>query len=642
MINRVSPRVDGGSLPAKAVVGEMVPVAATVFADGQPVLVARVRWRSLEPEAPSRWRTRILKRASDDSYSAEVEFSLLGAAEFQIEAWIDNFAGWRRGYRRWLLAKRDPSAELATGLRIVEELAPKLPGQAAHTLLRHVRQLRGGPHSGLERYLLSPQVARTMARALLATSAVATPPLPVWVERQRALFGSWYEMFPRSEGSEADKSGTFISASRRLRAIADMGFDVLYLPPIHPIGNTDRRGRNNAPRARPGDPGSPWAIGSAAGGHLAVHPNLGTLADFHAFQQEAKDLGLEVAMDYALQCSPDHPWVKEHPGWFEHRPDGGIRPAENPPKSYDDVFPLDFTCPDWRELWKSCYQILEFWIGQGVKAFRVDNPHTKPVAFWAWVFRQLRRDHPDVITLAEAFTRPALMEELSKVGFSQSYTYFTWRTTKVDLRTYMTHLCEESADYLRPNFFANTPDILSHELQLWGAPAFRYRLVLASTLSPSYGIYSGYELCENRPQSQGSEEYWNSEKYQFRPRDWDDTHSLAPLIRQLNGIRRQHPALQQLRRTHFHATDNPKVLAYSKSTADMSDVVLVVVSLDATRPQRANVRLAWRALVEHPPKRLELNELLSRKSCSWSGASWTVELDPKVGPALIYAVRPER
>ncbi|MGH9072137.1 MAG: alpha-1,4-glucan--maltose-1-phosphate maltosyltransferase, partial [Acidimicrobiales bacterium] len=380
----------------------------------------------------------------------------------------------------------------------------------------------------------------------------------------------------------------------------------------------------------------------AAGGHLAVHPDLGTLADFHAFQQEAKDLGLEVAMDYALQCSPDHPWVNEHPDWFEHRPDGGIRPAENPPKRYDDVFPLDFTCPHWRELWRACYQILEFWIGQGVKAFRVDNPHTKPVAFWAWVFRQLRRDHPDVITLAEAFTRPALMEELSKVGFSQSYTYFTWRTTKVELRTYMTHLCEESADHLRPNFFANTPDILSHELQLWGAPAFRYRLVLAATLSPSYGIYSGYELCENRPQSQGSEEYWNSEKYQFRPRDWDDPHSLRPLIQQLNRIRRQHPALQQLRRLHFHATDNPKVLVYSKSTADMADVVLVAVSLEATRPQRAHVRLSWRALSEHLPKRLELNELLSGKSCSWSAASWVVELDPAAGPALIYAVRPKR
>jgi starch synthase (maltosyl-transferring) len=347
---------------------------------------------------------------------------------------------------------------------------------------------------------------------------------------------------------------------------------------------------------------------------------------------------LEIALDYALQCSPDHPWVTDHPDWFEHRPDGTIRPAENPPKRYDDVYPINFSCSDWRNLWQACYQVLEFWIEQGVQVFRVDNPHTKPVAFWAWVFTRLRAEHPDVILLAEAFTHPALMGELSKVGFSQSYTYFTWRSAKSELRTYMTQLTKITPDYLRPNFFANTPDILTRELQEGGPPAFRYRLVLAATLSPAYGIYSGYELCENRPQSEHSEEYWHSEKYQFRPRDWERADSLTPLVTKLNELRRSHPALQQLRRIAFHRTDNPQVLAYSKHTSDHSDVILVVVNLDPEEPQQANISLSLERLDLQRQRAFQVRDLLSENSWTWQGGRQQITLDPAQAPALILAV----
>ncbi|MGC2191849.1 MAG: maltotransferase domain-containing protein [Candidatus Dormiibacterota bacterium] len=638
IINQITPQVEGGQIAAKAVVGEEVPIRACVFSEGQPALLVRARWRMRAGAAADAWAHCPLRGRIDDFWIGNVRFPRSGEAEFQIEAWRDGFGSWRQDYRRWLRAKVDPSQELQTGLQLARAGTALLPAQEKATVERRLEQLSKGPTASLQNYLLGAQTARLMAQALVQSPPARSARLPVWVERPRALFGSWYELFPRSEGSDGHSSGTLVSARSRLAGVAEMKFDVVYLPPIHPIGTTARRGRNNAAVAGPGEPGSPWAIGAAVGGHTSVHPDLGSLEDFRGFLRSAEELGLEVALDYTLQCSPDHPWVKEHPDWFEHRRDGSIRPAENPPKRYDDVFPFDFACDDWQQLWEACYQILEFWIAQGVCIFRVDNPHTKPVAFWAWVFRRLREFHPEVILLAEAFTRPALMGELSKVGFSQSYTYFTWRSTKPELRTYLTQLSQVTADYLRPNFFANTPDILTEELQLGGPPAFRYRLVLAATLSPTYGIYSGFELYENKPQKPNSEEYWDSEKYQYRPREWDRTDSLAQLITQLNQIRRLHPALQQLRRLHFHRTDHPQVLAYSKHTADRSDVVLVIVNLDPKRAHRATVRLSVKQLSAHPGLPLRMHDLLDGSSSTWSGSLQAIELDPNSSPARIFWV----
>ncbi|MGH7610945.1 MAG: maltotransferase domain-containing protein [Candidatus Dormibacteria bacterium] len=640
-ISDVTPVVACGRFPAKAVLEQLVPVRANVFTDGHQALLVRAAWRSRG--RPS-WHHAWLEPHIDDLWVGAMSFSALGAAEFRIEAWPDRFHSWQTDYRRWLRAKVDATAELPAGRALLGELLPLLPATTRTQLERRIARLEGASPEGWRRFLLSPRLASRLAAAVARTPATRSATFPVYVERERALVGAWYEFFPRSEGASEARSGTFATAAQRLTAISQMGFDVVYLPPIHPIGRTARRGPNNSPVAGPDDPGSPWAIGGPEGGHTSVHPQLGTLDDFANFQATARGLGLEVALDYTLQCSPDHPWVREHPEWFMHRPDGSIRTAENPPKRYDDVLPFDFECPDWRQLWEACYQILEFWISHGVRIFRVDNPHTKPLPFWAWLIGRLRREHPEVVMLAEAFTRPALMDELSKLGFSQSYTYFTWRSTKAELRSYLTRLTRTSVDYLRPNFFVNTPDILTRELQQGGPAAFRSRLLLAATLSPSYGIYSGFELCENQPHGPQTEEYLNSEKYQYRPRDWGAPNSLAPLITRLNDIRRQHPALRQLHRLHFHLTDDPKVLAYSKHTEGHSDVVLVLVNLDPTRVRSARLSLAMSRLGLRPRARFRVQGLLSPTGPeeTWEGRLREVRLDPARGPGQVLWIRPWR
>jgi starch synthase (maltosyl-transferring) len=483
------------------------------------------------------------------------------------------------------------------------------------------------------RAALDPRLAEALAGVPDPADYTASRAFALWVDRERALVGAWYELFPRSEG------GLMAAAKARLPEIAAMGFDVVYLPPVHPIGYSHRKGRNNTLDPGPDDPGSPWAIGSSDGGHTAVDPALGSVDDFERFVGQAVDLGMEVALDYALQCSPDHPWVAEHPEWFHHRPDGSIRYAENPPKKYQDIYPINFwpDPPGAREaLWEACRDVLERWIGRGVAIFRVDNPHTKPLAFWEWVIPDVQQRHPEVIFLAEAFTRPKTMAKLAEVGFSQSYTYFTWRTHKFELIDYLQELSQgPKADYMRPSFWPNTPDILAGPLRRGPRAAFELRLVLAATMVPTYGIYSGYELCENEPASDANEEYFRSEKYEIKRRDWSAPDSLAPLVTRLNEIRRRHSALGELRNIRFHGSGNDQVLVYSKHTADRGDVVLVVVNLDPHRPNEDTLQLDLGFLGLPWDAPYSAHDELTGTTFTWRGANPYVRLDPAVQAAHV-------
>ena len=640
VIEDVRPRVDCGRRAAKAVVGEPVPVGARIFADGRRRLRARVRLRA--GGRPGGWpRAGVfpLVPGVDDWWGGQLVPTDLGAHSFRLEAWEDQFGTWRDDVVRRVGAGIDPTPELADGWALVRDAARRLGGEALAGLRRWAAE-REGAGGEVELQALLDEKLQSLLGELVWRPLVTSSPLPLWVERQRALYGSWYELFARSQGSDGSRSGTLGATADRLPAIAALGFDVVYLTPIHPVGSTGRRGRNNSPVAGPGDPGSPWAIGSAAGGHTAVDPQLGTLDDFHALLARARELGLEVAMDYALQCSPDHPWVREHPGWFRRRPDGSIRPAENPPKRYDDIYPLDFSCPDWMGLWDACYAILDYWARQGVGIFRVDNPHTKPVRFWEFVVARLRREHPEVILLAEAFTAPAMLRELAKLGFSQSYTYFTWRQGKDELTAYVRELAEETADFLRPNFFVNTPDILTSQLQAGGPGAFRSRVLLAATLAASYGIYSGFEHLESAALEPGGEEYLDSEKYQFRPRPEPGDPAMVALIARINQARRKHPALQQFRRIFFHWTDHPALLCYSKTTADRGDRILVVVNLDPRGAHDSMVHLDLGQLGLGPDAEYRVLDLLDGSEYRWRGAHNYVRLDPERAPGHLFTVLP--
>ncbi|HZD65941.1 MAG TPA: maltotransferase domain-containing protein, partial [Acidimicrobiales bacterium] len=510
VIDDVRPRTPSGRFPAKAVVGEAVRVSADVFKEGHDRLAGRVRWR---PEG-GKWAEAPLHDLGNDRFMATMEPATLGRHEVVVEAWTDEWATWRHRVTTKLGVGDDVELELEEGARLLAGRAMLLPEDERGPLLGAARAARSTGRPVPERLAsaLAEEVAAAMAGPLGARDLTGSAPTPLWVDRPRALVGAWYELFPRSEGGLA-------GAGERLRAVADMGFDVVYLPPVHPIGATWRKGRDNALVAGPGDPGSPWAIGGPEGGHTEVHPDLGTLDDLASFLDRASSLGLEVALDYALQCSPDHPWVRDHPEWFHHRPDGSIAYAENPPKKYQDIVPINF----WPEreadraaLWQACRDVLTTWIARGVRIYRVDNPHTKPMAFWAWLIPSVQAEHPDVVFLSEAFTRPKVMAKLAEVGFSQSYTYFTWRTSASELRAYATELTQGPlADYFRPSFWPNTPDILAGPPRRGPRPAFKSRLVLAATLVPSYGLYSGYELEENEPASETTEEYAHSEKYEI-------------------------------------------------------------------------------------------------------------------------------
>ena len=563
-----------------------------------------------------------------DRWTARFVVESIGWHEYQVVAWVDRFLTWRRDVRVKSAAGQDVSVELLEGSLLVREAANRAGDADAADLLEHADLLSDStPVAERVEVALGDSLSSAMAKYPDRSRATGSATRRVWVDRVRARFGAWYEIFPRSAGPDANRSGTFRDACRELQRIADLGFDVVYLPPIHPIGTSFRKGRNNALVAGPADPGSPWAIGSRAGGHTSIDPGLGTLHDFEAFRAEAERLDLEVALDLAWQASPDHPWVREHPEWFRHRPDGTIKYAENPPKKYQDIVPFDFESEDWRALWRALLDVTLFWIDRGVRIFRVDNPHTKTFGFWEWMIDQVHARHPDVLFLSEAFTRPAPMRRLAKCGFTQSYTYFTWKNTKADLVEYFTELTTtEMREYFRPNLFANTPDILHAYLQQGGRPAFEARLILAATLGASYGIYSGFELAEGQAVP-GTEEYADSEKYQYRKWDWNRPGHINELNARVNAIRQEHPALQIDRTLRFHATDNPEIIAYSKTSLDGSDMVLTIVNVDPHHMQHGHVEMFTDPLLDAT---YSVVDVLDDVRYEWRGGWNYVRFDPDI------------
>jgi starch synthase (maltosyl-transferring) len=584
-----------------------------------------------------------MRPLGNDRWRAEFIVPELGRWEYTVEGWTSRFRSWDSDLGKRLDAGQDVSLELLIGADLLEAAAARAVGPDAVALRDAAQRLRAPvPVAERAALALDPHLQATASRYPDRTHAARYPKhLGVVVDRERARYSTWYELFPRSWSRVPGGHGTFRDCEARLDYVASMGFDVLYLPPIHPIGRAFRKGRNNEATAAPGDVGSPWAIGGVEGGHTAVHPDLGTLDDFHRLLQRAREHGMEIALDLAYQCTPDHPWVGEHPEWFRHRPDGTIQYAENPPKKYQDIYPLDFETAAWRELWDGLRDVMFFWIRQGVRIFRVDNPHTKAFPFWEWAIGSVKAAHPDVLVLSEAFTRPKVMYRLAKLGFSQSYTYFTWRNTKPELTEYFQELTATPVrEFFRPNLWPNTPDILPEYLQTGGRPAFAVRLLLAATLGASYGIYGpAYELGENEPREPGSEEYLHSEKYEIKQRDLEAPHTLRPLITVLNRIRRENPALQRDWSLHFHPTDNPSLLCYSKTLAEPPNTVVVLVNLDPFHAQQGMVELDLGVLDLDAGRTFEVEDLLGGEHQLWEGSRHPVELDPEVQPGQVLRIR---
>jgi starch synthase (maltosyl-transferring) len=642
VISGVTPEVDGGRYPVKRVVGERVVVLADLFGDGHDLVAGELLYR---PSTSRKWSAVPMTPLGNDRFRAEFTPSEIGLTRFTLKGWIDRFGSWQRDLAKRVGAKQDVTADLTIGAGLVAAAARRARGAAAKSLRSSAAFLGGeGPLADRTRAALDEEL-RTLVTAWPDRSAATRYDREVLVdvERERAGFSAWYELFPRSTAPEEGRHGTFDDLIERLPTIAEMGFDIVYLPPVHPIGQTHRKGANNNPVAKPGEIGSPWAIGSAEGGHQAVHPDLGTLEDFDRVVARARELELDIALDIAFQCSPDHPWATEHPEWFKHRPDGTIQYAENPPKKYEDIYPFDFECEDAPALWEELKEVVLFWAAHGVGVFRVDNPHTKPFAFWVWLIRGVRDQYPETIFLAEAFTRPRVMEHLGKIGFTQSYTYFTWRDTPREMREYLTELTRTPmVEYYRPNFWPNTPDILPAHLQDGGRPAFLARLVLAGTLSSCYGMYGPvFELLERVPRERGSEEYLNSEKYQLRHWDLDREDSLRPVITRLNRIRKGSPALHGNRSLTFHETTNDAFLVYSKASDDGENVLLVVVNMDPNYTHSGWVELDLGALGLAPEQSFVVHDLLSDDRFTWRGGRNFVELNPHVMPAHIFRIHPE-
>jgi starch synthase (maltosyl-transferring) len=643
IIEGIQPAVDAGRFPIKRTVGEQVEVEADIFTDGHDLLRAVLCYRWAQEDC---WTEVAMVPLGNDRWQGCFRVSQLGRYLYCIQAWVDHFATWYEALRKRVEAEQEVQVELLIGAELIAAASQRATGADAAELQERARWLRRPLESGSlaqARLILEDETLRQlMARYPDRRFATTSPgEFAVVVDRDKARFSTWYEMFPRSCAAVPGQHGTFKDCEARLPYLARMGFDVLYLPPIHPIGQVHRKGKNNATVATPDDPGSPWAIGSAAGGHTAIHPQLGTLDDFRSLLAKAQEYGIEIALDIAFQCAPDHPYVREHPEWFRWRPDGTVQYAENPPKKYEDIYPFDFDTEHWQALWEELKRVVCFWIEQGVRIFRVDNPHTKPLHFWEWLINEIQSAHPEVIFLSEAFTRPKVQYYLAKCGFTQSYTYFAWRHTKEEITRYFTELTQTNVrEYFRPHLWPNTPDILTEYLQHGGRPAFLIRLVLAATLGASYGVYGpAFELCEQRARSEGSEEYLDSEKYEIRAWDLEQQQSLQEFMARVNRIRRENPALQSNQGLHFHTVDNPELLCYSKSTADRSNVVLVVVNLSPYHGHSGWVELQLDTLGVDPTQPAQMHDELSDARYIWHGARHYVELHPQVVPAHIFRLR---
>ncbi|GGG88913.1 alpha-1,4-glucan--maltose-1-phosphate maltosyltransferase [Edaphobacter dinghuensis] len=648
IIEDVQPEVGCGRYSAKRTLGDSVTVTAAVFADGHDHIAGRLLFRHEKDRA---WRSVPLRPLTNDLWSATFTVDKLGAWSYSIEAWIDHFGTWFADLQKRLAAQHDPNADavsaaqniplaLRTGAILLEEAATRAKSTDAKLIGRALTTLQQSANKAdLATNPIDDKLIDIVNRYPDLTLATRyEQKLSLWVDRERARFSAWYEMFPRSSSTDPSRHGTFADVEALLPDIAAMGFDVLYLPPIHPIGEAFRKGPNNNVVASKGDPGSPWAIGAKDGGHTAIHQQLGTLADFEHLVTAARTHGMELALDIAFQCSPDHPWVTEHPDWFIKRPDGSIQYAENPPKKYQDIYPLNFESSSWRSLWQALHNVFDYWIQHDVHIFRVDNPHTKALPFWEWCISEIHKKHPGVIFLAEAFTRPHVMYSLAKAGFTQSYTYFTWRNTGSELQQYFEEITRPPiSDFFRPNLWPNTPDILHETLQTGGRPAFMQRVILAATLGANYGIYGpAFELGENLPAKPGSEEYLNSEKYEIRRWDRNAQHSLAPLITRLNQIRRENRALQSDSSLHFHPVDNPHILCYSKITED--NLILVAINLDPVQEQAGWIDLDLKHLAIGHGQAFDVEDLLTGTHYQWHGRSNYVALRPDVMPAHVFRI----
>ncbi len=642
MIEGIHPQVDGGRFAVKRVVGEEVRVEADVFADGHDVLSVVLQWRIAGAED---WQEVGMAALGNDRWRASFLVEELGCYEYRVVGWVDAFKTWQHDLQKRVAAGQEVGVELLVGVALVKAAVGRAKGGAAKELRSFARQMADAKKLAPAERIgmgLSPALADLMAlHPDREHAAVSEGVLRVVVDPVLARYGAWYEFFPRSASPEAGRHGTFKDCEAWLERAKRMGFDVVYFPPIHPIGHAFRKGKNNSPTCEAGDVGSPWGIGAAEGGHKAVLPELGTLGDFRSLVKKAKGLGLAVAMDIAFQCSPDHPYVKDHPEWFRRRPDGSIQYAENPPKKYQDIYPFDFETEDWEALWKELRSVFEFWVKEGVTVFRVDNPHTKPFAFWEWCIGELKAKHPELVFLSEAFTRPRVMYRLAKLGFTQSYNYFPWRNTKAELTAYLTEVTKtEVAEYFRANLWPNTPDILPQILQDGGRAAFMSRFVLAATLGASYGIYGPvFELCENTPRLPGTEEYLNSEKYELKRWDLASPSSLEPLISRVNAIRRDHVGLQSNESLEFHPVDSDYLLAYSKSSPDGEEVILVVVNLDPFHRHHGWVELPleqWGVALDQP---YQMHDLVTDARYLWKGLKNYVELDSQYLPAHIFRLR---
>ena len=642
VIENVQPQVDCGRFPIKRTIGDRVAVTADIFADGHDVLHAVLRHR---PAAQPDWEEVPMEEQPNDRWQGEFSVPTQGRHLYTLQAWTDRFQSWSRDLAKKFEAAQDISVDILAGVQLIAAAAARASGKDKALFAARAEEIRKLAATNLPRAVersSNPELKALMIRnADRSRATTYRRELVVLVDREKARFSAWYEMFPRSSSPQPSRHGTLKDCTRRLDYVAGMGFDVFYLPPIHPIGRVHRKGKNNAEKAAPDDPGSPWAIGAKEGGHKTIDPQLGTLEDFKRLLARAKQLGLEVALDLAYQCAPDHPYVREHKEWFRMRPDGSVQYAENPPKKYQDIYPLDFETEKNQELWEELRSVVLHWIEQGVRIFRVDNPHTKPFDFWEWLITDIKNRHPDVLFLAEAFTRPKVMYQLAKLGFTQSYTYFAWRNAKPELMEYFEEITQTDVrEYFRPHLWPNTPDILTDFLQLGGRPAFMARLALAATLGANYGIYGpAFELAESRAVRLGSEEYLDSEKYQVRHWDLDNPDSLAGLITKVNQIRRENPALHGDLSLRFHPVGNEQIIAYSKMTDDLLNIILVVVNLDPFHTQSSMLDLPLEVFHLDPRQPYQMHDLLTDVKYVWRGPRNYVELNPQRLPAHIFCIR---